>query len=90
MTPSVALELMQQAILVTMVAAGPIVISAMVVGVAIAVFQALTQVQEMTLTFVPKMMVGAVVMALSAPYVGNVLRVFSEQVYLQIEKGSQP
>ncbi|MEQ1936436.1 MAG: flagellar biosynthetic protein FliQ, partial [Fimbriimonadaceae bacterium] len=56
MTPSIALELMQQAILVTMVAAGPIVISAMIVGIAIAVFQALTQVQEMTLTFVPKML----------------------------------
>jgi flagellar biosynthesis protein FliQ len=90
MTPSIALELMQQAILVTMVAAGPIVISAMIVGIAIAVFQALTQVQEMTLTFVPKMLVGAVVMALSAPYIGNVLRVFTEQVYLQIEKGIQP
>ena len=90
MTPSIALELMQQAILVTMVAAGPIVISAMIVGIAIAVFQALTQVQEMTLTFVPKMLVGAVVMALSAPYIGNVLRVFSEQVYLQIETGGQP
>jgi flagellar biosynthesis protein FliQ len=73
-----------------MVAAGPIVISAMIVGIAIAVFQALTQVQEMTLTFVPKMLVGAVVMALSAPYIGNVLRVFTEQVYLQIEKGIQP
>lgn len=82
-----ALELLQQAIWVTMVASGPIVISAMIVGIIIAVFQALTQVQEMTLTFVPKMMVGFVVAGLTGPYIGNVLRVFTEQIYSYIGTG---
>ncbi len=87
MTQSGALDLLQQAIWVTMIASGPVVVSAMVVGIVIAILQALTQVQEMTLTFVPKMLVGVGVAALSGSYVGNVLFVFTEQVYALIGTG---
>jgi flagellar biosynthetic protein FliQ len=82
-----ALELLQQALWVTVIVSGPIVISAMVVGVIIAVLQALTQVQEMTLTFVPKMLIGFLVLSLSAPYIGNVLKAFVDQLYSQISYG---
>ena len=52
-----ALDLIQSAIWMVIVGAGPAVGAAMVVGVVIALLQALTQVQEMTLTFVPKIVV---------------------------------
>ena len=87
MTEVDALELLQQALWVTVVISAPIVISAMVVGVIVAVLQALTQVQEMTLTFVPKMLVGFLVLSISAPYVGNVLKAFVDQLYSHISNG---
>jgi flagellar biosynthetic protein FliQ len=59
----------------------------MVVGVAIALVQALTQVQEMTLTFVPKIIAIFIVIGLTAPLIGGQFHVFAEQVYGRIEKG---
>ncbi|MDH3742913.1 MAG: flagellar biosynthetic protein FliQ, partial [Hyphomicrobiales bacterium] len=49
-----ALEILQAAIWTTIIASGPAVAVAMVVGTSIALMQALTQVQELTLTFIPK------------------------------------
>ena len=63
-----AVDLVQSAIWMIVVGAGPAVGAAMVVGVAIALLQALTQVQEMTLTFVPKMIAVFVAASLSAGY----------------------
>jgi len=87
MTEGDALELVQQAVWLTIMLAGPVVGSAMIVGVGIAFFQALTQVQEMTLTFVPKIIVGFLIIMLTASYNGNLLKVFTEQLYLRIALG---
>ena len=54
MTPSEVVTLAQNAILMTILLAAPLLIVGMVVGILIALFQATTQIQEMTLTFVPK------------------------------------
>ena len=52
-----ALEIVQAAIWTVIVASAPAVVAAMVVGIVIALLQALTQIQEMTLTFIPKILV---------------------------------
>jgi len=54
MTPSEAITLTQNAVTMTMIIAAPVLLVAMVVGLIISLFQAVTQIQEMTLTFVPK------------------------------------
>jgi flagellar biosynthesis protein FliQ len=54
MTGSEVMDVAQDAIFTLLAVAGPIMIAALIVGLIIAVFQALTQIQEMTLTFVPK------------------------------------
>jgi flagellar biosynthetic protein FliQ len=82
-----ALELMQKAIWTVMVGAGPAVATAMVVGIVVALFQALTQIQEMTLTFVPKIIAVMIVMALTASFIGGQIFTFTEQVYGRIERG---
>jgi flagellar biosynthetic protein FliQ len=87
MTEGDAFGLIQQAIWLTILLAGPVVGSAMVVGVGIAFFQALTQVQEMTLTFVPKIIAGFVIILLTGSYSGNLLKVFTEQLFLRIAIG---
>lgn len=62
MSPDTVVTLIQGAVRITLLLSGPILAIAMVVGLTIALFQAVTQIQEMTLTFVPK--IFAVLMAI--------------------------
>ncbi|RUO98732.1 flagellar biosynthesis protein FliQ [Hyphomicrobium sp.] len=87
MTEGDALGLIQQAIWLTIVLAGPVVGSAMVIGVGVAFVQAITQIQEMTLTFVPKMIAGFVILLLTGSYSGGLLKVFTEQLFTRIAVG---
>ncbi|MGD0720912.1 MAG: flagellar biosynthesis protein FliQ [Roseiarcus sp.] len=82
-----ALDLIQAAIWTIIVGSGPAVAAAMAVGVVVALIQALTQVQEMTLTFVPKIVVIFIVVSLTAPFIGGQVYSFTEMVYGRIEKG---
>ena len=54
MTPAQAITLTQNAVTLTLLLSAPVLLVAMVVGLLISLFQAVTQIQEMTLTFVPK------------------------------------
>jgi flagellar biosynthesis protein FliQ len=87
LTSGDALALTQEAIVAIIVAAGPGIIAAMLVGIVIALFQALTQIQEVTLSFVPKILVILLVTMLTAPFAGAVLYAFTERVYQRIEVG---
>jgi len=82
-----ALDLVRAAVWVVLTAAGPAVLSAMAIGIAIALFQALTQVQEVTLTFVPKIVIILLVIIATAPFMGAELQKFTGIVYARIEKG---
>ncbi|VTZ23933.1 Flagellar biosynthetic protein FliQ [Methylocella tundrae] len=82
-----ALELIRSAIWTIIVGSGPAVGAAMVVGLVIALFQALTQIQETTLTFVPKIVVIFLVLTVGAPFIGGQIYAFTERVYARIEKG---
>jgi flagellar biosynthetic protein FliQ len=82
-----ALDLIQSAIWTILIGSGPAVGAAMIVGVVVALVQALTQVQEMTLTFVPKIVVIFAVIGLTAPFIGEQIYTFTELVYGRIEKG---
>ena len=59
----------------------------MAVGIVIALLQALTQVQEITLTFIPKIIAMLLVTSLMAPFIGTVIYAFAEQVYGRIQNG---
>ena len=58
----------RQAMTVTMLLAAPILLASLAVGLIIAMFQAATQINEMTLSFVPKLMVVAMVMLAAGPW----------------------
>lgn len=66
-----ALEIVRSAIWTIIVGAGPAVGGAMLIGIVIALLQALTQIQEATLTFVPKILVVLLVILLTAPFIGG-------------------
>lgn len=82
-----ALDLIHNAIWTIVVASAPAVGAAMIVGLVIALLQALTQVQEMTLTFVPKIVVVLLVSSFSAPFVAAQIFAFAERLYGHIERG---
>jgi flagellar biosynthesis protein FliQ len=75
-----ALELVRTAIWTIIVASGPGVAAAMIVGLLIALFQALTQIQEVTLTFVPKIVVVLIVLIVTGSFVGGQIYAFTEVV----------
>jgi len=82
-----AIDMVTSAIWTVLLASGPAVLAAMLIGITIALFQALTQIQEMTLTFVPKIVIIFIVLAISAPFVGGQIYAFTELVYGRIESG---
>ncbi|MDR7040032.1 MULTISPECIES: flagellar biosynthetic protein FliQ [Methylobacterium] len=82
-----ALELVRSAIWTVIVAAGPAVGAAMLVGILVALVQALTQVQEVTLTFVPKILVILLVLLATGSFVGAQIYAFAETAYGRIGTG---
>jgi flagellar biosynthesis protein FliQ len=82
-----ALDILQAAIWTIIVASGPAVAAGMIVGVVIALIQALTQVQEMTLTFVPKILAIMITIGISAPFVGAQINLFTTLVFSRIQSG---
>jgi flagellar biosynthetic protein FliQ len=57
MDPSIAVDIGRQALFITLLISGPLLLAGLVVGLLIGVFQAVTQIHEMTLTFIPKILV---------------------------------
>ncbi len=74
------LEIARESVLVALKIAAPIMLAGLVVGLAISIFQALTQIQEMTLTFVPKVIVIFVVFILFLPFMVATLVGFTHQL----------
>lgn len=75
-----ALEIGREALMVAITMGAPIMLTALVVGLAIALVQALTQVQEMTLTFVPKILVIFLSLIIFLPFMLNTLTAFTERL----------
>ncbi len=67
MTPETVIDLGMQAMKVTALLAAPLLLSALVVGLLVGMFQAATQINELTLTFVPKLIVVALVITIAGP-----------------------
>ncbi len=64
MTPDLVLSLGRDSAMLVLVIAGPILAAGLVIGLAVSVFQAVTQIQEMTLTFIPKLVAVMIVVGL--------------------------
>lgn len=80
MNSSDVLDVARDAIFVTLKVGGPIMLIALLTGLIIALFQALTQIQEMTLAFVPKILVIFVSMLLFMPFMLSTLVAFTERM----------
>ena len=73
MTVDTIVSLAREAMLVTLLTAAPMLLSGMLIGLLISVFQSVTQIQEITLTFVPKIVVVMVVFVVFLPWMVGVV-----------------
>ncbi len=87
MTSADAIEIAHAALLLLLTIAGPMLVTSLIIGVAIGLFQALTQIQEMTLTFVPKLLVMGFVLLLCLPMIGDSMSHFMDQISDKIITG---
>jgi len=76
-TEELILRLSQDAMKTTAMVASPVLVSTLVIGLAISVFQALTQINEATLTFVPKMIVVALIIMIAGPWMLDILSTYT-------------
>ena len=78
------LDIARDGVWTMLIVSGPLMLVALVVGLAVALFQALTQIQEMTLVFVPKIVAIFVAMVVFLPFMGGALGSYMERVQAHI------
>lgn len=84
MTPDTVITIGREAMYITVLLAGPLLIASLLVGLVIAMFQAATQINEMTLTFIPKLATIVVVLLLAGPWLLRSLLDFTTNLYHSI------
>tara|TARA_B100000676_G_scaffold293104_1_gene329453 strand:+ start:1903 stop:2172 length:270 start_codon:yes stop_codon:yes gene_type:complete len=84
MTPEYIVKLGQDTLLLVLYVAGPILIVALVVGLLVSIFQAVTQIHEMTLTFIPKILAVAAVLSFLLPWTLQQLIDFTVNLFSSI------
>ena len=84
MTPETVITIGQNALWVTMLVAAPLLMSALGVGLLVGMFQAATQINEMTLSFIPKLLVLVLALVIAGPWMLQVISNFTIQLIGQI------
>jgi flagellar biosynthetic protein FliQ len=82
MTPETVMDIGVQTMTVTALLAAPLLLSALVVGLLVGMFQAATQINEMTMTFIPKMLAVAVALLMAFPWMLQVLIDFMQNLII--------
>ncbi len=84
MTPEMVTTIGQQALWITMMIAAPLLLSALAVGLLVGMFQAATQINEMTLSFIPKLLVLVLALVLAGPWMLSVIANYTISLMEQI------
>lgn len=84
MTPEGAMTIGRQALEITFMVSAPLLISALITGLMVSIFQAATQINEMTLSFIPKLMVMFLVMVLAGPWMVTVMTDYMQRLFTNI------
>jgi flagellar biosynthetic protein FliQ len=84
MNPQMVVDLARSAISIALLVAAPMLIVALVVGLVVSILQAVTQIQEQTLAFVPKLVAVAVVFLLALPWIMQTLVKYTTELFRSI------
>lgn len=82
MSPEQLIDILRQTLWTTLEIAAPFLIIALIVGILISLFQTFTHIQEMTLSFVPKMIIVAAALAVFFPWMLKLLTRFTHQILI--------
>jgi flagellar biosynthetic protein FliQ len=80
MTPEAVMSLAQQALQLALLLAAPLLLVSLAVGLLVGVFQAATQINEMTLSFIPKLLAMAAVLVLLGPWMLQLISEFTHRL----------
>ncbi len=81
MTQELAIQIVRETLLTAVILAAPMLITGLLVGLTISIVQSATQINEMTLTFIPKILAVVTVMILSMPFLMNRAIQFTHMIY---------
>ncbi len=84
MTPEMVMSIAYQGMRVTLLLAGPMLLAALFTGLIISLFQAATQINEMTLTFIPKILAVFAVLVLAGPWLIGLITEFTHRLFTNI------
>ncbi|TAK89986.1 MAG: flagellar biosynthesis protein FliQ [Burkholderiaceae bacterium] len=84
MTSQSVLTLGQQAIEITMLISAPLLLAALLVGLLVSIFQAATQINEATLSFIPKLLAVFLVMILAGPWILSMMTDYMQRLFSNI------
>ncbi len=85
MDEALFLTILQKALMLMMIISAPILLSAIVVGLAISIIQSVTQIQEQTLTFVPKIFAAILVLIVAAPWMIDIFTSTTKEMFEYIK-----
>lgn len=84
MTPETVTTIGQQALWVTMLISAPLLLSALAVGLLVGMFQAATQINEMTMSFIPKLLVLVAALVIAGHWMLSIIVNYTQQLFEQI------
>ena len=87
MTPADVIDVLNDALMTSLLVSAPMLAACFAVGVAVSLLQALTQIQESVLTFVPKLLAAGAALLLGATFIGHTLSSFMGQIATRIVGG---
>lgn len=84
MTPETVVTIAQQALQMTILVASPLMLAALLTGLLVSIFQAATSINEMTLTFIPKLIVMFIVLIVAGPWMIDTLTAYMRELFSSI------
>jgi len=81
MTPETVVTIGQQAVEMTLMISAPLLLSALVIGLVVSIFQAATQINEMTLSFIPKLLGIFLVLIMAGPWMVNTMVDYIQRLF---------
>jgi flagellar biosynthetic protein FliQ len=90
MNEDIAIHLAVEALVVTLKVSAPFLLAGLLVGLIVSIFQAATQIQEQTLSFIPKIVATGVVGVIAGPWVLDVLVAYAHELFVSIPELAGP
>lgn len=84
MTPDEVMTIGEKALEITVMLSAPLLLTSMAIGLLVAMFQAATQINEMTLSFVPKLLITAIVLAVAGPWMLALIIDYTRELFFMI------